>query len=156
MKKNNTSGGPSETPTGTGWPPKIEISPPDLGEWGDQYLSQVWDNLCNALTAEEFSMAIVELVHHARHLDPLEHAILAKHVKTGLEGFHRGRGRPKAEQRDREIWQRYFLFQPRPRTHRERSSEDIANRYNISLEDAKKQYDKVKKLYTPKKREKNR
>lgn len=150
MPKNNPPTDPSETPVGTGWPPNLEISPPNLGEWGDQYLSQVWDNLSDALTPEKFSTALVELVHHARHLDPLDHAILAKHVKLGLEGFQRGKGRPKNELRDREIYDRYFLFQPRKRGHRERAIIEIANSYNLSIEDAKKQYDKVRKQYHPK------
>jgi hypothetical protein len=156
MQKNNASTDPSETPVGTGWPPNLEISPPNLGEWGDQYLSQVWDNLSDALTSEEFSTALAELVHHARHLDPLDHAVLAKHVKLGLEGFQRGKGRPKNELRDREIYYRYFLFKHRERGHREMASDDIANRYDLSIEDAKKQYDKVRKQYFPKKRKKIR
>lgn len=156
MPKNNPPTDPSETSVGTGWPPNLEISPPNLGEWGDQYLSQVWGNLSDALTHEEFSTALVELVHHARHLDPLDHAILAKHVKLGLEGFQRGKGRPKNELRDREIYYLYFGFKARKRGHREMASDDIASRYNLSIEDAKKQYDKVRNQYFPKKKEKNR
>lgn len=62
-----------------------QVSGPDLGHWGEQsIIDPAWDALHSSKNAAEFYRAAAFLVFHARHLDPTEHASLAKLLREPL------------------------------------------------------------------------
>ncbi|MBP0466215.1 hypothetical protein J5Y09_19975 [Roseomonas sp. PWR1] len=121
-----------------------EVSPPDLGEWGSNYLDSLWDALhLYAETPEQFSGALAALVFHARHLRPEHHAELADLIRTP---FKRPRGRSPNRSRQEEIWHRYFFLGPR--TPRTQAIDEIAADYNLSHDAAEKAYDRAKRYFS--------
>lgn len=121
--------------------PKRETSPADLGDWGDQYLERLWEDLYfRSHTAEAWAAGLAALVFHARHLRPEDHAELAEHIRTP---FKRPRGRTANSERREDIWARYhWLFPPTPR---HQAIEEIATEYGLSHEAAEKAYDQARR-----------
>jgi hypothetical protein len=69
-----------------------KISPADLGDWGSEYLTNLWEDLYRADTVKDHRDALGALVFHARHPRPEDHAELSQWI---LNPFKPGRGRPK-------------------------------------------------------------
>lgn len=68
------------------------ISARDLGDYGrEAVIDSAWDAFDEAETPEEFYRAASVLVFHARHLHPVEHAMLARQLQNP---YRRRRGRP--------------------------------------------------------------
>jgi hypothetical protein len=72
--------------------PPVETSPQDLGPYGSHFTDELWERLGQAVTQEANLHALADLVFHARHLSPREHAELARHIRTP---FKRRRGKPR-------------------------------------------------------------
>lgn len=120
-----------------------DVSPPDLGAGGPSHLDSLWDALCLTETPEEARGALADLVLHARHLRPEEHAELAALIRSG---FKRRRGPPEKRRRQFDIYWTYIAFGGRRLLSRADAIESIAEHYNISQEAAAKAYDMAKKL----------
>ncbi len=125
---------------------KRETSPADLGDWGDQYLDRLWEDLYfRSHTAETWAASLAALVFHARHLRPEDHAELAEHIRTP---FKQPRGRTANIERREEIWDQFFHFGVPP-IPRHQAIEQIANKYDLSHEAAEKAYDQARKGWHP-------
>lgn len=127
-------------------PEERESSPATLGERGGEYLDRLWEELyLRSDTAEEWAANLAELVHHARHLRPEDHAELAKYIRTP---FKRQRGRPANNTRRREIWNKYHsgsALSGAPAIPRHQAIAEIANDYGVCHEAAEKAYDQARK-----------
>jgi hypothetical protein len=69
-----------------------EVSPPDLGERADEIINGMWERFVLAATPEEERDAIAEIVFHARHFRPEDHAAVARAIRHPMAA---PRGRPE-------------------------------------------------------------
>ena len=109
---------------------QAKVSPADLGEWGSEYLTMLWEDLYPAETVKDHRDALATLSFHARHLRPEDHAELSQWI---LNPFKPERGRPK---RNDLRQQADFLLMFRPADAPLRSKELVSNN-NISKENAR-------------------
>ena len=68
---------------------KMYVSSRALEGYGADVLLQLFENLFESRTIKEFHELISELVFHARHLLPYQHAILSKMLKQPFAPGHR-------------------------------------------------------------------
>lgn len=125
-----------------------QVSGPDLGHWGEQsIIDPAWDALHSSKNAAEFYRAAAFLVFHARHLDPTEHASLAKLLR---EPFKLRRGGQDQSERNQEIMSALAAsgrlavheWQHLPRLQ---MIEAIRARWRMTPDAARKAYDKAKR-----------
>jgi len=107
-----------------------KISPADLGEWGSEYVTNLWEHLYGADTVKDHSDALGALVFHARHLRPEDHAELSQWI---FNPFKPGRGRPKRNDlRDQADF--LLMFPP---SDAPVQSKELVSRAGISKENAR-------------------
>jgi hypothetical protein len=111
------------------------------------YLDPLWDQLGESDNAKEYSGIIAKLVFHARHLTPLDHAILARFIALG---FKLPPHRPENIKRMNEILEKmrpfFGHYEWKCLTRAERVRE-IMKLYKKSQEGAESIYDKAEVEY---------
>jgi hypothetical protein len=107
-----------------------KVSPPNLDDFGFNYLINIWIDISEAKTVKQHQESIAALVFHARHLQPEDHAHLSRLI---LNPIKERRGRPK-NHKLREAADARYLLQFGNESIR---SQDLVFSENVSKENAR-------------------
>lgn len=132
---------PSETPDDE---PEIQVSPADLGEFADTFIDSLFDDLDLAShTKDQFLKNLAALVHHARHLRPIDHAHLALLI---CKPFKRPRARPTNHALDEDVAHYLqFVWGPPTRAEKAKAIADLAKKHCTSKENVRRAWYKFVK-----------
>ena len=107
-----------------------KVSPAELWDGSSEYFNMIWQDLYKAQTVQRYRDALANLVFHARHLRPEDHAELSQWI---LKPVIQQRGRPKNDELH-EAADELYMF---PIENEPDKSQKLVSRLGVSKENAR-------------------
>ena len=107
-----------------------KVSPAELWDGSSEYFNMIWQDLYKARTVQRYRDALANLVFHARHLRPEDHAELSQWI---LKPVTQQRGRPKNDELH-EMADDLYMF---PIENEPGKSQKLVSTFGVSKENAR-------------------